>query len=96
MYMLDTVINMPDRVEVCNNGYIYCMFVNPNSTPLCILEYVAEFCKTKDIFDMITTTGMFEDGSKSKLLQGTGHLYYYMYNLQLPYIRGDKNALITI
>jgi len=107
MYLLETVI---DNTKVCRNGYVYCMFINtkcaqsyanslqqiyPDSL-LSIFEYVCDFCKKQDIFDIVTTTAMFEDGAKSKLLPGTGQLYYYMYNIQLPYIKSERNGLVTI
>lgn len=83
------------------NGYLYILTTKENDDyKSCIIEYISEYCYNHDLFDMITIMDIMEQGvdkyKRLKLLNGTGELYYYLYNINLYDIEPFKNGLITI
>lgn len=87
---------------ITRNGYVFCFFLNTfsNERLSYILELIAEYCYKNDIFDVITTTNIFDakpDLYKTfKLLRANTDFYYYAYNINMPPVPSYKNNLVTI
>jgi hypothetical protein len=87
--------------QSCDNGYVYVMFFErlEDSYKASVLEKVCEICSTEGVFDMVTVLDMFDDSDEyrsSKLLKGTGALYFYMYNVNMSNVLPSKNGIVTI
>jgi hypothetical protein len=100
LYNLDTYNTITKTSS--RNGHFYSMFLNDNSTSYMsyILEIVSEYCYKNNIFDLLTIMNILnvkpEEYKFYKLLRGSASLYYYVYNIEVPYIQSHKNGLVTI
>jgi hypothetical protein len=88
--------------SISKNGYMYNIFLSNNDIlyKSYILELISEYCYNNNIFDMILIMDTFilsEDNlERFKLIKTYPYLYYYIYNLEIPYILPFNNALVTI
>lgn len=88
--------------SVSKNGYMYTMFLSNNDIQYksCILELVSEYCYNNNIFDMLLMMDTFivsdDNLDKFKLIKSYPHLYYYIYNIEIPNILSFRNGLVTI
>ena len=100
LYNLDTY-NIKTKTS-SRNGHFYSMFLHDNSSIYmsCVLEIISEYCYKNNFFDLLTIMNVLnvkpEEYKFYKLLRGSASLYYYVYNIEIPFIQSHKNGLVTI
>lgn len=85
LFQLNNIIN---GIEL-KVGYIYKTNFKDTNTFNSFIKYI----KDNKVYDIVNTTIYFDT---SNLLKGTGTLYYYAYNLNMPKINSNDNAIVTI
>jgi hypothetical protein len=77
------------------NGYIYLYFGENSIEEL--IEYISSYSYKNNLFDVITWTEFFKQvQDNNKIIKGTGHLNYYMFNSLLPNIPYEFNGMYTL
>jgi len=100
LYNLDTY-NIKTKTS-SRNGHFYSMFLHDNSSTYMsyVLEIISEYCYKNNFFDLLTIMNVLnvkpEEYKFYKLLRGSASLYYYVYNIEIPFIQSHKNGLVTI
>jgi len=100
LYNLDTY-NIKTKTS-SRNGHFYSMFLHDNSSTYMsyVLEIISEYCYKNNVFDLLTIMNVLnvkpEEYKFYKLLRGSASLYYYVYNIEIPFIQSHKNGLVTI
>jgi len=79
------------------NGYYYKMFFRNQNVIKDSLEFINEYIYKNNIFDVLTLPEMFnQELILDKMINGTGNLKYYLYNMSSSKIDNHKNGLVTI
>lgn len=100
MYNLNTLNKTTNTFIEC--GHLYSMFLHNNSNTYFynVLEVISEYCYTNKLFDELIITNILDIPSDKyktyKLLKGSGELFYYIYNVDIPIIQSYQNGLVTI
>jgi hypothetical protein len=80
------------------NACLYSCFFTGTGNLVEIFNSISNYCYKYDILDLITVVDIFPQSYYKKLnfIEGTGSLYYYMFNMNMVPVENSRNALVTI
>jgi hypothetical protein len=100
LYNLNTLNKNTNTFIRCGHFYSFFLHDNSNSYIYNILEIISEYCYKHNLFDELIIMNILNipcDKYKLfKLLKGSGQLFYYIYNIDIPFIHSHQNGLVTI
>lgn len=94
MFELDTIYKTTIKYK---SGFLYNMFFIDKSLLINSFNLISEYIYINGIYDLISFGDIFQlDYNDLKCIKGTGHLKYYLFNMESSVIEACENALITI